>query len=103
MLSFPNSRSLLGSSLALLSGVTLVGQIQQANAFNITFDYRYDDPNGDNDLSDGFFADATRKTLLDEAASYFENNLNDTLGAMVADDPGNGELWSINFIDLTKY
>ena len=98
-----HSHILLSSSLALLSFGTLVGGMQRANAINITFDYSYDN---------GFFtgANSSRQSLLDEAASYFENNINDSLGAIVADvprdennpnadDPGEYDQWTTSFLN----
>ena len=66
MLSPYYSRILVGSSIALLSFGTLLGQIQRANAINITFDYSLD--------SNNFFGNAgsDQRMRLDDAASYFE-------------------------------
>ncbi|BAU65084.1 hypothetical protein STA3757_24630 [Stanieria sp. NIES-3757] len=84
------SRFLFGSSLTLLFLQSLVGQIQRAEAINITFDYTYD--------SNNFFSgtNSSRKSILDQAASYFENFIDDTLPALV---PGAGETFTITFTD----
>lgn len=58
-------------------------------AFTIHFDYTYD--------TGGFFSGANlgRRTLLDDAASVFENNL--TSGSLSAITPGGGNTWSLTF------
>jgi hypothetical protein len=45
-----------------------------ANAFTIQFDYSYDD--------NGFFAEESRKTLLQHAGDYFEARISDDLDAI---------------------
>lgn len=44
-------------------------------AVDIVFDYQYDS---------GFFLDASRRALLDQAAAVYENRLNDTLAAFTS-------------------
>ena len=84
---FPNySRILLGSSIAFLSVGALIGYTPRAKAINIIFDYTYDD----NDFFTG--VNAGRQDLLDRAASYFENNINDSLPAL---SPGAEETFTI--------
>ena len=89
---FPNySRILLSSSIAVLSLGALGGYTPQAKAIDINFDYTYDaSANGGND----FFADIGRRALLDQAASYFENNINDSLPAL---NPVSPETLTIEF------
>lgn len=86
------SRLLFGSSLTLLFLQSLIGQIQRAEAINITFDYTYD--------SNNFFSgtNSSRKSILDQAASYFEDFIDDTLPEVV---PGAGETFTIRFTDPT--
>ena len=85
----PNhSRVLLGSSIAFLSLGTLVGYSPQARAIDITIDYTYDNK--------GFFTDINRQALLNRAASYFENNINDSLPAL---KPAPGETFTIEFMN----
>ena len=87
------SRILLGSSIAVLSLGALIGYTPQAKAIDIEFDYFYDDSaNGGND----FFADTGRRDLLDQAASYFESNINDSLPAL---NPVSGENLTIEFMN----
>ncbi len=86
---FPNySRILLSSSIAVLSLGASVGYTPQAQAIDITFDYTYDDNN--------FFSDINRQAVLNQAASYFENNINDSLPAL---NPGSGETLTIDFMN----
>ncbi|WP_150109094.1 PFE-CTERM domain-containing protein [Stanieria cyanosphaera] len=84
------SRLLFGSSLTVLSLQSLVGQIQKAEAININFDYTYDD--------NSFFSGTNygRRNILDQAASYFENYINDSLPAL---QPSSGEIFGIAFTD----
>ena len=59
----------LSSSLALLAAVASAG----ANAITLQFDYTYDD--------NGFFADATRRSILEQAGAYFGSRITDDLGS----------------------
>lgn len=93
MLSPYHSRLFLGTSATFLSLTALVGQIQKAEAVNITFDYTYDNNN--------FFADSSRKDLLDQAAGYFETNINDSLPELNPTSPETLTLEFTNPSDTT--
>lgn len=94
MLSFYHSRLFLGTSATFLSLTALVGQIQKAEAVNITFDYTYDN---------GFFsgANAGRKDLLDQAAGYLADNINDSLPELNPTSPETLTLKFTNPSDTT--
>ncbi|MCB1723088.1 MAG: peptidase M10A and M12B matrixin and adamalysin [Chromatiaceae bacterium] len=62
----------LSSSLALLAAVASAG----ANAITLQFDYTYDD--------NGFFADATRRSILEQAGAYFGSRITDDLDAITS-------------------
>lgn len=65
-----------GMAVAATGNVSVFGQIQSSAGFNIVFDYSYDDS--------GFFADATRKNLLEAAAGVYEARITDSLGAITS-------------------
>lgn len=93
MLPLYHSRLFLGTSATFFSLTALVGQIQKAEAVNITFDYTYDNNN--------FFADSSRKDLLDQAAGYFETNINDSLPELNPTSPETLTLKFTNPSDTT--
>ena len=72
-------------TLVLLATACGGATTQTQAAFNIEFDYSYD--NG------GFF-NAQRKTLLESVATLYEARIADTLGAIT---PGGGNTWTIQF------
>ncbi len=65
--------------------------VPSASAFDISFDYSYD--------TNSFFTQTT-KTLLESAASYFENIIQDDLTAIDSDsDAGGVNSYTASFID----
>jgi Matrixin len=60
----------------LLTGAMLVAASQAASAITITVDYSFDTNN--------FFANSSRRTVMDAAASYFEARLTDDLLAITS-------------------
>ncbi len=65
-----------GVAVAATGNVDVHGQIQIGAGFDIVFDYSYD--------TGGFFADATRKNLLEAAAGVYESRITDSLGAITS-------------------
>ena len=63
------------SSISLATAALLLASTG-ANAFTIQFDYSLD--------TNGFFADAARKSLMEAAGEYFENRITDDLDAIVS-------------------
>jgi len=59
----------------LLAFALMIATASPAGALTVTFDYTYD--------ANGFF-DSTRKAVLDQAGSFFENHLADTLDAITS-------------------
>lgn len=92
MLFSRHSRLLFASSLSLLLLESLVGQVQKADAITIRFNYDYD--------TNGFFtgANSGRQALLNQAASYFEQNITDSLPAL---QPSGGENLTFTFFNPT--
>lgn len=62
--------------ITILSGFAIVLATQQASAITFDFDYSKD--------TNGFFNDTSRRTLLEQAGSFFENSLNDTLNPITS-------------------
>ncbi len=55
-----------------------IGHILPATAITINLDYSYD--------NNGFFADNTRRNILETAVKFFETRLTDNLAAITSDD-----------------
>lgn len=82
--------------LIAVGSISLGGQ--QAHAISIDFNYAFD--------SNGFFSTQARKDVLESAASYFENRINDNLTAInssgsnrynaIFTNPGTGLTQTIN-------
>jgi len=64
--------------LAGISGLLLAAAVQPASALSISFDYSYD--------TSGFFS-AARRTVLNDAAQFFDSHLGDNLTAITSSGP----------------
>ncbi len=82
----------------ILLTTALVFAAGSSQAITIDFDYTYD--------SNGFFADASRKTILESAGNFFETRLTDSLSAITSSginqfdaifsQPDNGSITTLN-------
>ena len=59
-----------------LLAIGLLGLSLQVSAITINFDYSFD--------NNGFFNDAGRRSVLDNAGAFFEASLNDSLNAITS-------------------
>lgn len=85
----PSARTKRGLAIGAVAAV--VGLGGPAVAFDIVFDYTYDDF--------GFF-DASRRAVLDAAAGFFESTIQDDLAAIDSDaDAGGFNSFNVNFLD----
>lgn len=91
----------IGLSLILASAIALLNS-ESVRAFNITFNYDYDDINNG---GNGFFSGAdgtTRRNTLEQAGQYFTSYINDNLSAISLDPSsttGIGYEWSPGFVN----
>lgn len=74
------------STLTAFAALSTLGLPAQAN-IDIVFDYQYDS---------GFFRDASRRALLDQAAAVYEARLNDTLSAITSAGPNQADFAFLN-------
>jgi len=71
----------LKTTIAACALAVLIGGPGSADAFSISFDYRFDSNN---------FFDAAKKNVLDSAAAFFESRITDTLDAIQPGPSGSG-------------